>query len=91
MKPTTIDHDELLERKADIARRRLMKTVDELEARKNAVETEVKEATSVLPIAAGALGAFWLMATIGRHVRDWNARRRRRAQWRRLLRAVHLA
>ena len=89
-KPTTITHDELLERKANIARRRLMETVDELEARKNAVETEVKEATSILPIAIGALGSFWLMSSIGKHVRQWNARRRRRAQWHRLLRAVRL-
>ena len=86
-KPTTISHDELLERKANIARRRLMETVDELEARKNTVE---HEAVSVVPIAAGAIGAFWLMASVGKHIRHWNARRRRRAQWRRLLRAVHL-
>ena len=89
-KPTTISHDELLERKADIARRRLMQTVDELEARKNTVETEVKEAASIVPIAVGALASFWVMSSIGRRVRHWNARRRRRAQWRRLLRAVRL-
>jgi len=86
-KPTTISHDELLERKADIARRRLMETVDELEARKNTVE---HEATSLLPIAIGALGSFWLMASVGRGVRRWNARRHRRAQWRRFLRAIHV-
>jgi len=87
MKPTTIDHDELLERKATIARRRLMDTVDELEARKHEVEHEAK---SVIPIAVGVLGSFWLATSVGKHVRRWNARRRRRAQWRRLLRAVRL-
>ena len=89
-KPTTISHDELLERKADIARRRLMETVDELETRKNTVETEVEEATSLLPIGVGALASFWLMSSIGHRVRRWNAKRRRRAQWRRLLRAVRI-
>jgi hypothetical protein len=88
MKPTTIDHHELLERKANMARRRLMHTVDELEARKHTIE---HEAASLLPIAAGAIGGFWLMASLGRHFQHWNARRRRRAQWRRFLRAVHLA
>lgn len=87
MKPTTIDHDELLERKATIARHRLMETVDELEARKNTVE---KKAASIVPIAIGALASFWIMSSVGRHVRRWNARRRRHAQWRRLLRTVHL-
>jgi len=87
-KPTTIGHDELLERKANIARRRLMNTVDELEARKNTIE---HEAVSVIPIGLGALAAFWLMAGVGRRLKHWNARRRRHAQWRRLLRSVHLA
>jgi len=87
-KPTTIDHDELLERKANIARRRLMNTVDELEARKNTIE---HEAVSVVPVGLGAIAAFWFMAGVGKRVKHWNARRRRRAQWRRLLRAVHLA
>ena len=87
MKPTTIDHDELLERKANIARRRLLNTVDELEARKNTIE---HEATSLLPIAIGALGTFWLASSIGTRVRRWNGRRHRRAQWRRFLRAIHL-
>ena len=87
MKPTTIGHDELLERKANIARRRLMETVDELEARKNTIE---HEATSLIPIGIGALASFWIMSSVGRHVRRWNARRHRRAQWRRFLRAIHV-
>jgi hypothetical protein len=87
MKPTTITHDELLERKADLARKRLMETVDELEARKHEIE---HEATSIVPIAVGALGSFFLMAIAGKRVRRWNMRRRRRAQWRRFSRALRL-
>jgi hypothetical protein len=82
MKSTMIDHDELLEEEADVAREHLTETVDELEVRKKRV--------ALLPLAAGALGSFWLTANIGKRVRRWNARRRRRAQWRRLLRVVRL-
>jgi hypothetical protein len=84
---TTIDQEELLEHEADIARHRLLDTVDELEARKDTLE---QEATSLLPIAAGALGAVWLSARVGKRVKRWNLRRHRRARWRRLLRAVRL-
>ena len=84
MKPTTIDHGELLERKANIARRLLMDTVDELEARKHTIE---RKAVSIVPIAVGVLGAFWLIAIVGSR---WNMRRRRRARWQRFLGAVHL-
>ena len=85
-KPTTIDHAELLERKANIARRRLMNTVDELDARKNAIEREA----SLLPIAAGAIAALVFMTWAGGRVRRWNKRRHRRAAFRRMLRALHL-
>jgi hypothetical protein len=83
-KPTTIDADELLERKAILARRRLMNTVDELDARKNEVEREA----SLLPVVAGAIGAMWMMVHFGSSLRRWN--QRRRAPWRRVLRALHL-
>ena len=89
-KPTTIDHAELLERKANVARRRLMDTVDELDARKNEGEHEIERDVSLVPIAAGAVAALVLMTWAGSHVRRWNERRRRRAAFRRLLRALHL-
>jgi hypothetical protein len=89
-KPTTIDHAELLERKANIARRRLMNTVDELDARKNAVEEEVKQA-SMLPVAAGAIGTLWLMTFVGGRVRRWNKRRHRRNALQRFMRTLRLA
>jgi hypothetical protein len=89
-KATTIDHAELLERKANIARRRLMNTVDELDARKNTIENEIERDVSFWPIAAGAIGSLVLMAWAGSHVRRWNKRRRRRAAFRRMLRALHL-
>ena len=85
-KPTTIDAGELLERKANIARRRLIHTVDELDARKNEVEREA----SLLLIAAGAIGATWLMVRAGGSIRRWNQRRQRRAPWRRVLRALRV-
>lgn len=83
MKPTEIDHDELLRREAEIARKRLLRTVDELDERKHRVE-----GMSVLPVlATAAFGVFVLTGFVD-GVRHWSRRRRRLRALRRFMRAL---
>ena len=85
MKPTEIEHDELLKREADIARKRLLDTVDELDQRKHRLE-----GLQLLPVAIGAVGGVFLLATVVSHLREWSRRRHRRRALHRFLKALHL-
>jgi hypothetical protein len=85
MKPTTMDHTEQLEREADLARKRLMNTVDELDARKHQLES-----ARLLPLALAMLGGVALLSGVFGRVSAWSRRRRRRRALRRFARAIHL-
>ncbi len=87
MKPTEIDHDELLRREADIARKRLLDTVDELDERKHRVESM----QLLVPAAGGALIGIYLLMKIVDGSRRWARRRRRRRALHRLAKALYLA
>ncbi len=87
-KPTTIDHDELLKREADLARKRLLKTVDELDERKHEVESETS-LVRLVPYAALALGGAWVVSGLVGRVRTWARRRRRRRAIRGFFRLFH--
>ncbi len=85
MKPTTMDHSEQLEREADMARKRLINTVDELDARKHTLES-----ASLVPLGLALLGGVAILAGINGRVDAWSHRRRRRRAFRRFARALHL-
>ncbi len=89
MKPTTMDHEAQLEREADLARKRLLDTVDELDARKHVVESRV-QSVSLLPVAAAAIGGFVLLTAAYDAISSFSRRRRRRRALRRFARRLHL-
>jgi hypothetical protein len=87
MKPTEIDHDELLRREEEIARKRLLDTVDELDERKHRAESM----GLLLPAAGGTFIGIYLLMRVVDGSRRWARRRRRRRALHRLAKALYLA
>jgi hypothetical protein len=86
MKPTEMDHDDQLRREADLTRKRLLDTVDELDERKHKVESM----RLLVPAAGGTLVGIYVLMKVVDGSRRWARRRHRRRAWRRFMKALHL-
>jgi hypothetical protein len=88
MSPTTITKHDLLERKANIVRARLLRTIDALDRRRHAVTDVGEDAArlvkrAALPVGAGlgALLALTGVISFALHRRAERARRRHLGYW----------
>ena len=86
MTRTDMDHDEQLRREADLARKRLLDTIDELDERKHKVESM----QLLVPAAGGTLVGIYVLMKVVDGTRRWARRRHRRRAWRHFVKALHL-